>query len=61
MPTALEAQSHNHVPSGSDGKESTCNVGGLGLISGLGRPPRGGHGNSPYLENSHGVGSQNLG
>ena len=48
-------------PGGSDGKESTCNVGGLGLISGLGRPPRGGHGNSPYLENSHGVGSQNLG
>ena len=26
-------------PGGSDGKESTCNVGDLGLIPGLGRPP----------------------
>ena len=34
-------------PGGSDGKESTCNVEDLGLISGLGRPHRGGHGNSP--------------
>ena len=25
-------------PSGSDGKESACNVGDLGLIPGLGRP-----------------------
>jgi len=31
---------------GSDGKESACNVGGLGLIPGLGRTLRGGHGNS---------------
>ena len=31
-------------PGGSDGKESTCNEGDLGLIPGLGRPP-GGHGN----------------
>ena len=30
---------------GSDGKESTCNVGDLGLIPGLGRSPGGGHGN----------------
>ena len=30
---------------GSDGKESTCNVGDLGLILGLGRSPGGGHGN----------------
>ena len=30
---------------GSDGKESTCNAGDLGLILGLGRSPRGGHGN----------------
>jgi len=30
---------------GSDGKESTCNVGDLGLISGLGRSAGGGHGN----------------
>ena len=30
---------------GSDGKESACNVGDLGLISGLGRSPEGGDGN----------------
>ena len=30
---------------GSDGKESTCNAGDLGLILGLGRSPGGGHGN----------------
>ena len=30
---------------GSAGKESACNVGDLSLISGLGRSPRGGHGN----------------
>ena len=29
----------------SAGKESACNVGDLGLIPGLGRSPRGGHGN----------------
>ena len=33
-------------PGGSDGKESACNVGDLGLIPGLGRSPGGGHGNS---------------
>ena len=32
-------------PGGSDRKESTCNVGDLGLISGLGRSPGEGHGN----------------
>ena len=32
-------------PAGSDGKESTCNVGDLGSIPGLGRSPGGGHGN----------------
>jgi len=32
-------------PGGSDGKESTCNVGELGSIPGLGRSPGGGHGN----------------
>ena len=33
-------------PSGdSDGGESTCNAGDLGLIPGLGRSPGGGHGN----------------
>ena len=33
-------------PGGSDGKESACNVGDLGLIPGLRRSPGGGHGNS---------------
>ena len=32
-------------PSDSDSKESACNDGDLGLIPGLGRSPRGGHGN----------------
>ena len=32
-------------PGGSDGKESTCDKGDLGLIPGLGRSPGGGHGN----------------
>ena len=32
-------------PSGSDGKEFTCNAGDLGSIPGLGRYPGGGHGN----------------
>ena len=31
---------------GSDSKESACNAGNPALISGLGRSPRGGHGNS---------------
>ena len=31
-------------PGGSAGKESTCNVGGLGLIPGLGRSPGEGNG-----------------
>ena len=31
---------------GSDSKESTCNAGDLGWISGLGRSPGGGHGNA---------------
>ena len=29
-----------HLPGGSAGKESACNVGDLGSIPGLGRPPR---------------------
>ena len=44
-------------PGGSDCKESTCNVGVLGSIPGLGRFPGGGHGNPlsySCLENSHG-------
>ena len=32
-------------PGSSVSKESACNVGGLGLIPGLGRSPGGGHGN----------------
>ena len=35
-------------PGGSDGKESTCNVGDLGLIPGLGRSP--GEGNDNPLQ-----------
>ena len=52
-------------PGGSAGKESTCNAGDLGLITGLGRSPGGkAHGKGPFqyfgLENSmdcilHGV------
>ena len=34
-------------PSGSVAKESTCNAGDLGLIPGLWRSLRGGHGNPP--------------
>ena len=44
-------------PGGSDDKESSCNVGHLGLIPGLGRHPGGGHGNPlqySCLENAHG-------
>ena len=32
-------------PGGSDDKETACNAGDLGSIPGLGRCPRGGHGN----------------
>ena len=32
-------------PGGSDGKESACNAGDLGLIPGSGRSPGEGHGN----------------
>ena len=48
---------NNHLPGGSDGKESAHNEENLGLIPGLGRSPGGGHGNSlqySYLENPHG-------
>ena len=44
-------------PGGSDGKESACNAGDLGLISGVGRSPGGGHGYAlqySCLENPHG-------
>ena len=33
-------------PGGSDGKESACNVGDLGLVPGLGRAPGEGNGNT---------------
>ena len=42
-------------PGGSDGKESACNAGDLGLISGLGSAPREGNDNPlqySCLENS---------
>ena len=44
-------------PGGSDGKESACNAGDLGLIPGLGRTPGGGQGNPlqySCLENPNG-------
>ena len=44
-------------PGGLDGKESACNVEGLGSIPGLGRSPGGGHGNPlqySCLEKPHG-------
>ena len=43
--------------SGSDGKESACNVGNLGSLPGLGRSPGEGNGNPlqySCMENSHG-------
>ena len=43
-------------PHGSEGKETACNAGDLGLISGSGRSPGGGNGHSTHssscLENS---------
>ena len=45
------------IPGGSEGKESTCNAGDLGLIPWLGRFPEGEHGNPlqySCLENPHG-------
>ena len=44
-------------PGGSDGKESICNAGDPGSISGLERSPGGGHGNPlqySCMENPHG-------
>ena len=46
-----------YIPGGSDGKESACNVGDLGLIPELGRSSGGGNGNPlqySCLENPHG-------
>ena len=53
LPTAVFID----FPDGWDGKESTCNVGNLGSIHGLGSSPGGGHGSSlqySCLENPHG-------
>ena len=41
----MERDGDQWFPGGSDGKESACNVGDLGLIPGLGKFPEGGHGN----------------
>ena len=46
-----------HFPDDSDSKESTCNVGDLGSVPGLGKFPEGGHGNPLQYscrENPHG-------
>ena len=43
-PLSGDIKGHAGFPGGSDGKESTCNVGDLGSIPGLGRSPGGGHG-----------------
>ena len=55
-PSALLIQTEQNdcFAGGSDGKESACNVGDLGLIPGLGRCPGEGNGNPfqfSYLEN----------
>ena len=45
------------LPASSDGKESACGAGDVGSVPGLGRSPRGGHGNPlqySCLENLHG-------
>ena len=48
---------YDGFPGGSDGKESACNAGDLGLIPGWGRSSGRGHGNPlqySHLENPHG-------
>ena len=57
----MELIAHVYVkksfPCGSDGEESACNAGDLGLISGLGRSTGEGNGNPlqySCLENPHG-------
>ena len=44
----VQSNRYKDFPGGSPGKESTCNVGDLGLIPGLGRFP--GEGNSYPLQ-----------
>ena len=43
-PCWMRPQEKEVFPGGSDGKESTCNAGDLGSISGSGRSPGGGKG-----------------
>ena len=56
----VNRKSRNHslsCPGGSDGKESVCSAGDLGLIPGLRRSPEEGHGyplHYFFLENPHG-------
>ena len=63
--THTHTQTHTHTyififngfPGGSDSKEPACNVGDLGLVTGLGRSPGGARGNPlqySCLENPHG-------
>ena len=57
MVIVREAHLSSGFPGGSDGKESTCNAGDLGLIPGLGRSPGEANGNPlqySCLENVHG-------
>ena len=60
VPLEKGAATHSSIlgfPGGSDGKESNCNVGDLGLIPGLERSPREGKGYPLQyycLENPHG-------
>ena len=57
LPTPAFSGFPDRLPSGSDNKESSCNVGDLGLIPGLGRSPGGGHCKPlqySCLENSNG-------
>ena len=44
IPAFMELQALQGFPGGSDGKESACNAGDLGLIPGLGRSPGEGNG-----------------
>ena len=57
MPGVLIRRPCEDISGGSEGKESACNTGDLGLIPGLKKSPAGGHGNSlqySCLENPHG-------
>ena len=59
LPFGRKAMTNLSFPGGSDGKESTCNAGDLGLIPGLGRSSGEGYGNPlqySCLENPYGQG-----